>query len=124
KNLNAVIKASGQLEVPPQNKADVNVLIGGIVRKINVLEGQYVKKGQLLVTIENTDLVKMQQDYLTTKNSFAFTQEELTRQKELNEANAGTGKNLQQVQATYNAEKAKILTIEKQLQQIGINPVA
>ena len=122
KNLNAVIKASGQLAVPPQNKAEVNVLMGGIVRKINVLEGQSVNKGQVLVVIENPDFVKMQQEYLTTKNSFAFTQDELKRQKELMEANAGTGKNLQQVQANYNAEKAKILTLEKQLQQLGISP--
>jgi cobalt-zinc-cadmium efflux system membrane fusion protein len=122
KNLNAVIKASGQLAVPPQNKAEVNVLLGGIVRKINVLEGQSVNKGQVLVVIENPDFVKMQQEYLTTKNSFAFTQDELKRQQALMEANAGTGKNLQQVQANYNAEKAKILTLEKQLQQLGINP--
>jgi len=108
--------------VPPQNKAEVNVLMGGIVRKINVLEGQSVNKGQVLVVIENPDFVKMQQEYLTAKNSFAFTQDELKRQKELMEANAGTGKNLQQVQANYNAEKAKILTLEKQLQQLGISP--
>lgn len=124
KNLNAVVKASGQLAVPPQNKAEVNVLMGGIVRRINVLEGQSVNKGQVLVVIENPDFVKMQQEYLTTRNTFAFTREELKRQQELMEAKAGTGKNLQQVQANYNAEQAKILTLEKQLQQLGINPAA
>lgn len=124
KNLNAVVKASGQLAVPPQNKADVNVLMGGVVRKINVLEGQSVSKGQVLVVIENPDFVKMQQEYLTTKNTFAFTQDELKRQKELMEANAGTGKNLQKVQADYNAEKSRILGLEKQLQQLGISPAA
>jgi len=123
KNLHAVVKASGQLAVPPQNKADVNVLIGGIIRSIRVLEGQAVKKGQILATLENTDLIKLQQEYLTVKNQFAYTRDELTRQKELSEANAGTGKNLQQVQANYNAETAKILTLERQLQQLGIDPV-
>lgn len=122
KNLHAVVKASGQLAVPPQNKADVNVLMGGIIRSIRVLEGQAVKKGQPLATLENTDLIKLQQEYLTVKNAFAYTRDELTRQKELSEANAGTGKNLQQVQANYNAETAKILTLERQLQQLGIDP--
>src|ERR1035437_6580080 len=42
KNLLSIVKASGQLAVPPQNKAEINVLIGGIVQKINVLEGQNV----------------------------------------------------------------------------------
>lgn len=121
KNLNAVVRASGQLDVPPQNKADVNVLMGGIITKINVLEGQAVHKGQVLAILENPDFIKMQQDYLMTKSSFIYTQQELQRQKELSEANAGIGKNLQQVQANYNTEKTKIATLEKQLQQLGIN---
>ncbi len=124
KNLNAVVKASGQLAVPPQNQADVNVLMGGIVRKITVLEGQAVTKGKPVAWLENQEFVKMQQEYLATKNAFAFTQEELKRQQELNEAEAGTGKVLQQVQANYNAEKAKLLGLEKQLQQLGINPAS
>ncbi|GAA0564084.1 efflux RND transporter periplasmic adaptor subunit [Chitinophaga japonensis] len=124
KNLNAVVKASGQLAAPPQNQADVNVLMGGIVRKITVLEGQSIEKGKPVVWLENQEFVKMQQEYLTTRNAFAFTQEELKRQQELNQAEAGTGKVLQQAQANYNAEKAKLLGLEKQLQQLGINPVA
>jgi cobalt-zinc-cadmium efflux system membrane fusion protein len=124
KNLNSVIKASGQLVVPPQNKADVNVLVGGIIKQIYVMEGQAVSKGQVLVSLENTEFIKMQQEYLTTKNSFVFTQAEYQRQKELSAANAGTGKNLQQIEANYNAEKSKIITLEKQLQQLGINPAS
>lgn len=124
KNLNAVVKASGQLAVPPQNMADVNVLIGGIIKKIFVLEGQNVKKGAPLVVIENPELIQLQQDYLTTVNHFSYTQDELQRQKDLNDANAGVGKNLQQAQSTYNAEKSKIATLAKQLQQLGINPTS
>ena len=124
KNLNAVVKASGQLAVPPQNMADVNVLMGGIVRKIFVLEGENVRKGQSLAVIENPEFIQLQQDYLTIINHFSYTQDELQRQKDLNDANAGTGKNLQQAQANYNAEKSKIATLGKQLQQLGINPAS
>jgi cobalt-zinc-cadmium efflux system membrane fusion protein len=124
KNLNAVVKASGQLAVPPQNMADVNVLMGGIIKKIFVLEGQHIKKGAALVVIENPELIQLQQDYLTTINHFSYTQDELQRQKDLNDANAGVGKNLQQAQSTYNAEKSKIATLAKQLQQLGINPTS
>jgi cobalt-zinc-cadmium efflux system membrane fusion protein len=38
-NLTSVVKASGQLTVPPQNKAVVNALVGGVIRRINVVEG-------------------------------------------------------------------------------------
>lgn len=124
KNLNAVVKASGQLAVPPQNQADVNVLTGGIIRRIMVLEGQTIGKGKPVAWLENQDFVKIQQEYLSARNAFAYTEQELQRQKELKEAEAGIGKVFQQVQADYNAQQAKLLGLEKQLQQLHINPAS
>jgi cobalt-zinc-cadmium efflux system membrane fusion protein len=121
KNLTAVIKASGQLAVPPQNAAQINVLTGGIIRKINVIEGQRVSKGQVLVTIENQDLIKLQQDYLTAKGGFSYIESEYNRQQQLKAANAGTGKAQQLAEANYNAERARIKALERQLQQYGIS---
>lgn len=121
KNLTAVVKASGQLAVPPQNAAQINVLTGGIIRKINVIEGQRVSKGQVLVTIENQDLIKLQQDYLTAKGGFSFVEAEHNRQQQLKAANAGTGKAHQQAEANYNAERARLKALESQLRQYGIS---
>ncbi|WP_316814939.1 efflux RND transporter periplasmic adaptor subunit [Pedobacter nyackensis] len=121
KNLTAVVKASGQLAVPPQNAAQINVLTGGIIRKINVIEGQRVSKGQVLVTIENQDLIKLQQDYLTAKGGFSFIEAEHNRQQQLKAANAGTGKAHQQAEANYNAERARLKALESQLKQYGIS---
>ena len=122
KNLSEVIKASGQLAVPPQRRADVNVLMGGVIRRIYPLEGQWVKKGQVVATIENTELAEVQEEYITAKNSFSYTAAELKRQQELDEANAGTKRKLQEAQANYNSENAKIVALERQLRQLGINP--
>lgn len=120
KNLDNVIKANGQLAVPPQNKADVSILSGGIINHINVLEGQQVKRGQLLATIKNQDLIKIQQDYLAAKNHFTYVHAEYNRQKQLQEAGAGTGKSFQSSEATYNAERSRITAYESQLDQLGI----
>jgi cobalt-zinc-cadmium efflux system membrane fusion protein len=122
KDLSTVVKANGQLAVPPQNKADVSVLSGGIIRTISVLEGQQVKKGQVLATIENQELIRIQQDYLTAKNSFSYTQAEYDRQTQLKAAGAGTGKYFQSAEATYNSEKSRITAYESQLRQLGISP--
>ena len=124
KNLNTVVKASGQLEVPPQNKAEITTLVGGVVRKIFVVEGNFVRQGQTLALIENTDVVKLQQEYLTLKSSFVYSQQEYQRQKELNTENAGTGKVFQQAQANYETDKARLKGLEAQLQQLGINPAS
>jgi cobalt-zinc-cadmium efflux system membrane fusion protein len=120
KNLDSVIKANGQLAVPPQNKANVSILSGGIINHINVLEGQQVKRGQLLATIKNQDLIKIQQEYLAAKNHFTYVQAEYNRQKQLQEAGAGTGKSFQSSEATYNAERSRITAYESQLNQLGI----
>jgi cobalt-zinc-cadmium efflux system membrane fusion protein len=122
KDLSTVVKANGQLAVPPQNKADVSVLSGGIIRTISVLEGQQVKKGQVLATIENQELIRIQQDYLTAKNSFSYIQAEYDRQTQLKAAGAGTGKSFQSAEASYNSERSRITAYESQLRQLGISP--
>jgi len=122
KNLTAVVKASGQLAVPPQNEAKVNLLSGGIIRRISVLEGQKVKKGQVLAIIENQDMIRLQQDYLSSKNGFSFVDAEYKRQQQLKAADAGTGKSFQLAEANYHAELSKIKALERQLQQLGISP--
>jgi cobalt-zinc-cadmium efflux system membrane fusion protein len=122
RNLTSVVKASGQLTVPPQNKAVVNALVGGVIRKINIIEGQQVSKGQAVVVIENPDFIRLQQDYLTSKDNLVYLAQEYERQRVLKEADAGIGKVYQQASANYAAERSKLLTLEKQLQQIHINP--
>ncbi len=121
KNLSSVVRASGQLEVPPQNRAEVTTLISGVVKHIYVLEGNYVKKGQLLATIENPEFLRMQQEYLTTKSNFNYLEKEYARQKELLNENAGTGKVFQQTESNYIAEKARLASLEKQLAQLNVS---
>lgn len=121
-NLTSVVKASGQLTVPPQNKAVVNALVGGVIRRVNVIEGQQVSKGQVVVAIENPDFIRLQQDYLTSKDNIVYLAQEYERQRILKDADAGIGKVYQQASANYAAEKSKLLTLGRQLQQIHINP--
>ncbi len=122
KNLTSVVKASGQLTVPPQNKAVVNALVGGVIRRINVIEGQQVGKGQVVVVIENPEFIRLQQDYLTSRDNLVYLQQEYERQRTLKEADAGIGKVYQQASASLAAENSKLSTLEKQLQQIHISP--
>ncbi|KAA8483810.1 cobalt-zinc-cadmium efflux system membrane fusion protein [Arcticibacter tournemirensis] len=122
KNLKSVVKASGQLEVPPQNKAEVTLLTGGVVKQIFVLEGSHVYKGQKLAAIESNEIISLQQEYLTALNELNYAKKEFTRQKELNENNAGTGKVLQQAEAAYHGDEARTAALARRLQQAGVNP--
>lgn len=120
-NMSEMIKANGQLMVPPESKAAVNALVGGIVNKIMVKEGGIVRKGQIVAYIENPEFVRMQQEYLTTKSNLVYIKQEFERQKRLNDQNAGTGKIFQQAQSNYLSEQAKLDALAKQLQQINVS---
>ncbi len=74
------------------------------------------------MAIENPDFIRLQQDYLTSKDNIVYLAQEYERQRVLKEADAGIGKVYQQASANYAAEKSKLLTVQKQLQQIHINP--
>lgn len=64
------IKINGVVDVPPQGRAEISSYYGGYVRNLNLLEGQRVKKGELLFTLENPEYVQMQQDFLEAKSSW------------------------------------------------------
>lgn len=124
KNLASTLKANGILELPPQNKASISSFVGGIVKNINVVQGDYVKKGQKLASIEHPDILQIQEDYLKAKSEFSFTEKEYFRQKQLYEEKVVAGKKFQQAEADYKAQKALLQSLENKLSQLGISPNA
>ena len=121
KTLNIAVTASGSLEMAPQDKADVSPVIGGIVKSVNVFEGDKVRKGQVLATLEHPDFIQLQQDYINTVNSLAYLEKEYERQKKLYEEKVGSGKDFQKTSADYFNSKSNADALKAKLNMIGIN---
>lgn len=121
RQLSETIKASGYIEVPPQNSAEVSTYIGGVVKSVLVQEGDFVKKGQTVITLEHPDFIKLQQEYIAAKSNFLFLEKEYQRQKELFENNAGAGKIFQETESRYNTEKGNVASLENQLSMLSIS---
>jgi cobalt-zinc-cadmium efflux system membrane fusion protein len=121
KNLSATLKTTGFLKVPPQNKANISAPIGGMVQSILVREGEYVQKGQPVLSLMNPEFVKMQQEYLSAKAQLAFAEADYNRQKELSEQHVASQKNFQQVTADFNSLKATVNSLQQQLSLLNIN---
>jgi cobalt-zinc-cadmium efflux system membrane fusion protein len=121
RNLKTTLKVNGRLTLPPQNQAQVSVLISGIVRNIAVTEGQFVNKGQVLATLVNSEVIQLQQDYLENKSQLVYLQQEYDRQKTLQEENINAAKTYQQVQNELSVAEAKQKGIKEKLQLYGIN---
>ena len=107
RNLTTVIKTNGQLEVSPDNRADITTLIGGNVKEIKVFHGDKVNKGQVLAILEHPDFIAMQESYAEFANSLEYLEQEYNRQKDLFNSNAGSRKEYQKAKANYFTAKAK-----------------
>ncbi len=115
------IKTNGQLEVSPADKAEITAFMGGNVKSISVFEGDKVRKGQILATLEHPDYISLQQEYIESFNNFTFLAKEYERQKALYDNNVGSGKNFQKVEADYNAAKSSYEGLGIRLQMLNLN---
>ncbi len=120
KNLSEVINANGYTKLPPQNQADVSVHLQGVVKTISVIEGQFVRKGQVLATIESPEFTKLQEAYLTSKSNLEFLSQEFERQKTLSEEEVNSKKVFQKTKAEYQIEKARFNSLKQQLSVLNI----
>jgi len=121
RNLNKVIKANGYTTVPPQNSAEVSTLIGGTVKDIFVLEGTYVNKGKVLATIQNLEVIEMQEDYHSATANIEYLQLEYNRQKTLSDENVNPRKTFQEVKAKLAAERARAQAAKNKLEALHVS---
>lgn len=121
RNLNLVIKANGYTTVPPQNMANISTLIGGTVKDILVLEGTFVNKGKVLATIQNLEVVEMQEDYNSAVANIEYLQLEYNRQKTLSDEDVNPKKVLQEVKAKLAVERARAKASKSKLQALNMN---
>ncbi|MFN3752543.1 efflux RND transporter periplasmic adaptor subunit [Flavobacterium sp.] len=121
RNLNTVIKANGYTAVPPQNMANISTLIGGTVKDILVLEGTFVNKGKVLATIQNLEVVEMQEDYNSAIANIEYLQLEYNRQKTLSDENVNPRKTFQEVKSKLAVERARAQAAKNKLQALHVS---
>ena len=128
KNLSEVVAANGYTKLPPQSQADVSVFMGGIIKTVVVMEGQFVKKGQTLATFQSLEFnnVRLQKAKLTEELQQAMVNKdflalEFSRQKELSDEDVGTKKTFQKTNADLELVRSKIQHTENQIKILAQN---
>lgn len=121
REMDAMLHVNGSLVLRAQDMGNVSSLMGGIVKNVYVKEGQMVSRGQVVATIENTDVVTLQREYYTAYKESEMARLELDRQKTLTSAGAGIKKTLQMSEKNYKVAQANLLGTGRQLQQMGIS---
>ncbi|WP_187260645.1 efflux RND transporter periplasmic adaptor subunit [Pontibacter beigongshangensis] len=122
RKISARVAANGQVELPPQNKASINPLMGGVVRSIRVKDGEHVQKGKVLATLENPDLIRLQEEYLTTKSQLGMAELDQERQQILNEEQIGARKRFEQAATDVKVQRARLNALRTHLLSLGLSP--
>ncbi len=104
------LSVSGKVQA--ENSADLSTRMMGFVTKVHVNVGDKVRKGQLLVSIHNSDLQakKAQVNAGITEATTAYNnaQKDYTRFKNLFEDNSASQKELDDMTANYEMAKARV----------------
>lgn len=116
------VQANGMIQLPPNSKVSINAPFESFIDKIYHLEGQQVKKGQILVALKHPTFIQMQQEYQQAVSQLNFLEQELDRQKTLSEANVSAKKKYQQTRADFDKMSAQRNALAQKLKMIGIEP--
>ena len=119
--INQKIKASGKLDVPPQNLNSISAPYGGFLKSTNLLQGMHVHKGDIVAVMEHPDYIQLQQDYLENKSQLTYLKTELERQQELAKEEINSKKTLQKAKAEYETMHARVQGLRAKLELIKID---
>ena len=115
------IQVQGTVQIPVEGMREITTYFGGYVQDLKLIEGEEVRKGQVLFTLENPEFLRLQQDYLETKSQLTYLKAEWERQKTLAQEQISAQKNFLKAEADYQAALAKTQSLKKQLALISID---
>ncbi len=121
-DFDVVINTSGRIDVPPQNRAQVTSFIGGYVKSTKLLVGDKVTKGQVLLTLENTEYLDIQKDYLEVAEQIKYLKSEFDRQKTLYDEKITSQKNYLKAESDYRRALGMYQSLRAKLLLLNINP--
>ncbi|WP_082179614.1 efflux RND transporter periplasmic adaptor subunit [Anaerophaga thermohalophila] len=121
-HLSDVIKAFGSIALPPAHESSVSPFIGGVVKDISVIEGDYVHEGDVLAHIEHPDVVDLQKDYLDAFNNHEFLKKEFARQSRLFRDSVNSARTVQKMESEYKNNLTRLQSLKQKLRMINIDP--
>ena len=120
RSFSKLLNATGSIHVPEKSKAVVSTLMSGTVGAVNLLEGQWVSKGQKLFTVINPELINLQEEYLVANGQLEYLREDYNRQIELSKENLSTKKDLLKAKSDLNTTRSRHGALSKKLELYGI----
>jgi cobalt-zinc-cadmium efflux system membrane fusion protein len=86
-----------------------------------VIEGQPIKKGEVLAYLENPEFISIQQEFLSAREELTLYEKEYERKKALIADNIASAKSYQQAETNYRRAKNKLDALSAQLRLLNIS---
>ena len=115
KEIDGVIKTSGQIEEIPKNHFEVNSPVQGVIQSVLVDLGDIVKTGQPLIVIKSTEVSKLQADIDQLKAELELAKINYEREETLYEKGISPKKDFDAIKAVITSAEAKLNAQENNL---------
>lgn len=116
------IRTAGMVDVPPEYKAAVGAYFPGFVRDLKLIVGDYVRRGQTLLRVENPDLIPLQQSLLELRVDTARLRTEAERLEQLATENIAAEKDAVAARSALDRSLAQLAGLSRKLRMIGVDP--
>ncbi|MEZ4687807.1 MAG: efflux RND transporter periplasmic adaptor subunit [Bacteroidia bacterium] len=117
----STIQATGSLVAAPGQQLSVHALFGGYIKQFDLIPGQFVRKGQLLFSLENPEYLQTQQEFLETQSQLEFLYDDFTRQQKLAADSVASRKKLLRAEADYKSAQVRHAALKKKLTLMHID---
>ena len=121
KMLSHDISARGQIQLLPDKRANVSVMMGGTIQSIRATYGQKVKKGEVLAYYTHPEIIEVQQHYLNAKYNMAVMEKEFERQESLWQEKVKSEKEYLYTKLEYQKAKADLQATRSKISLINVD---
>lgn len=116
------LKANGRVDIPPQSRASLSAPLGGFIRFLGPYEGSFVRKGEVLVRLDDPIYLEKQREFLSASAAYELANETYERTEKLNAASASSAREWQQARANREEAYARWSAAREMLRQLGFDP--
>jgi len=119
--ISEAVACFGTLEALPDHLVSITTPMGGRITELNYTPGDYVQRGALVATLEDLEIIKLQEGFLEAKALLKYAEDDYKRQGQLTVENAASIKRMQDAEAQYWRIKARYESLKKQLQMLNLD---
>ncbi|OIR02870.1 cobalt-zinc-cadmium resistance protein CzcB [mine drainage metagenome] len=123
-DMREILRVSGSIQVDEQRVARLGASVTGRINDIDAVLGQHVKQGQVLATLNSTELAQNQLSYIKALQQISLQTKAVERARLLLESDVISAAELQRREAELAAAQAELYAARDQLLVLGMSEQA